>query len=56
MEMLDYYSNLVKKYETNGKIGCKQIYGLAVIDENGRESTYSWYKDNFYMVVLDQIR
>lgn len=49
-EMLDYYCNLVKKYGTNGKIDCKWIYGLAVIDEKGQESTYSWYKDNFYMV------
>lgn len=49
-EMLDYYSNLVKKYGTNGRINCKWIYGLAVIDENGNESTYTWYKDNFYMV------
>lgn len=48
--MLEHYSNLVKKYGTNGKIDCKWIYGLAVVNEKGEESTYSWYKDNFYMV------
>ena len=49
-EALDYYTNLVKEYEKDGKINCKWIYGLAVINENGEEATYSWSKDNFYMV------
>jgi len=49
-EMLEYYTNLVKKYGKNGRINCKWIYGLAVINENGDENTYSWYKDDFYMV------
>ncbi len=49
-EMLDYYTGLVKKYGTDGKIDCKWIYGLAVINENGEEHTYTWCKDNFYMV------
>lgn len=49
-EMLTYYTNLVKKYGNNGKLDCKWIYGLAVIDQNGKESTYTWNKDNFYMV------
>ena len=49
-EMLEYYTNLVKQYGENGKLNCKWIYGLACINENGEESTYTWTKDNFYMV------
>lgn len=49
-EMLEYYTNLVKQYGTNGKLSCKWVYGLAVIDSYGNESTYTWSKDNFYMV------
>lgn len=49
-EMLNYYINLVKKYGINGRINCKWVYGLAVINEKGEESTYTWCKDNFYMV------
>lgn len=49
-EMIEHYLNLVKEYGIDGKLNSKWIYGLAVIDENGEESTYTWYKDNFYMV------
>ncbi len=49
-EMIEHYTNLVKKYGHDGKINCKWIYGLAVINELGEEATYSWFKDNFYMV------
>lgn len=49
-EMIEHYTNLVKKYGHNGKINCKWIYGLAVINEMGEEATYSWFKDDFYMV------
>lgn len=49
-EALDYYTNLVKEYGKDGKINCKWIYGLAVINEKGEEATYTWSKDNFYMV------
>ena len=49
-EMLTHYKSLVTKYGNNGKLKCKWIYGLAVIDENGKESTYTWEKANFYMV------
>lgn len=49
-EMIKHYSSLVKKYGNNGKLNCKWIYGIAVINEKGEESTYSWYQDNFYMV------
>ena len=49
-ETLEYYTNLVKEYGKDGRIDCKWIYGLAVINEKGEEATYSWSKDNFYMV------
>ena len=49
-EMLDYYIQLVKEYGIDGKANCKWIYGLALINEKGEESTYTWDKDNFYMV------
>ena len=48
--MIEHYIDLVKKYGIDGKLDCKWIYGLAVINENGEESTYTWSKDNFYMV------
>ncbi len=48
-EMLNYYINLVKQYGKDGRINCKWIYGLAVINELGEEYTYTWSKDNFYM-------
>lgn len=49
-EMIEHYISLVKEYGTDGKLNCKWVYGLAVIDENGNESTYTWHKDDFYMV------
>lgn len=49
-EMLDYYTQLVKEYGNDGKVNCKWVYGLALINEKGEESTYAWDKDNFYMV------
>ena len=49
-EMIKHYINLVKEYGKDGRLNCKWVYGLAVIDENGNESTYTWEKDNFYMV------
>lgn len=48
-EALEYYTNLVKEYGKDGRINCKWIYGLAVINEKGEETTYSWFKDDFYM-------
>ena len=48
-EMIEHYTNLVKKYGTNGKLICKWVYGMAVI-KNGKESTYTWNRDDFYMV------
>ena len=49
-EMIEHYINLVKEYGHEGKLNCKWVYGLAVIDEFGKESTYTWEKANFYMV------
>ena len=49
-EMIKHYTNLVREYGIDGKINCKWIYGLAVINEFGEENTYTWDKDNFYMV------
>lgn len=49
-EMIEHYINLVKNYGIDGKLNCKWIYGLTLINEKGEENTYTWYKDNFYMV------
>ena len=49
-EAIDYYTSLVKEYGKGGKINCKFVYGLVVINEKGEEATYTWSKDNFYMV------
>ena len=48
-EMIEHYTNLVKKYGVDGKLICRWVYGIAVIN-NGKESTYTWNKDDFYMV------
>lgn len=48
-EMIKYYSNLAKEYGTDGKLTCRWVYGLAVIN-NGDESTYTWNKEDFYIV------
>lgn len=49
-EMIERYINIVKKYGTNGKLNCKWIYGLTAINEKGEEKTYTWEKNNIYMV------
>ena len=48
-EMIEHYTNLVKMYGNEGKLTCRYVYGIAVIN-NGKESTYTWSKDDFYMV------
>lgn len=48
-EMIKYYSNLASVYGDNGKLTCRWVYGIAVIN-NGIESTYTWSKENFYIV------
>lgn len=48
-EMLDYYINLAHTYGTNGKLTCRWVYGIAVI-YNDKELTYTWNKEDFYLV------
>ena len=48
-EMLVHYISLVREYGENGKLTCRWVYGMAVIS-NGKESTYTWSKEDFYMV------
>lgn len=48
-EMIEHYSNLAKKYGDNGRLTARWIYGLAVI-KDGKESTYTWSKEDFYIV------
>ena len=50
-EMIDYYSNLAHTYSASGKLTCRWVYGIAVIN-NGKESTYTWSKDDFYFCLL----
>lgn len=49
-EMLEHYIGLVKQYGEDRRLNCKWVYGLVVINEKGEEVTYTWEKDNFYMV------
>ena len=48
-EMIEHYTNLAKNYGDNGRITCRWIYGMAVIN-SGKESTYTWSKEDFYIV------
>lgn len=48
-EMIEHYINLVKKYGVDGKLTCRWMYGMAVIN-NEKESTYTWSKEDFYLV------
>lgn len=48
-EMIKYYSNLAHVYGKNGKLTCRWVYGIAVI-KNGIEKTYTWSKEDFYIV------
>ena len=48
-EMIEYYSNLAKEYGVAGRLTCRWVYGIAIID-NEKESTYTWSKEDFYMV------
>ena len=47
--MLNHYIGLVKEFGTNGRLTCRWVYGMAVIN-NGKEYTYTWSKEDFYMV------
>ena len=48
-EMLQHYMQLVRDYGVDGKLTCRWVYGMAVI-HNGKEFTYTWSKEDFYMV------
>ena len=48
-EMIEYYTNLAKEYGDNGKLTAKWVYGLAIIKDN-KEYTYTWNKEDFYIV------
>ena len=48
-EMIEHYSSLVKKYGKNGRLMAKWIYGMALI-KDGKEFTYTWGKEYFYLV------
>lgn len=48
-EMIEYYSNLAKVYGEKGRLTCRWVYGIAVIS-NSREYTYTWSKEDFYIV------
>ncbi len=48
-EMIEYYANLANTYGENGKLTCRWVYGIAIMN-NGIESTYTWNKEDFYIV------
>ncbi len=48
-EMIDYYSNLAHVYGKGGKLTCRWVYGIAVINDK-KEETYTWSKEDFYIV------
>jgi len=48
-EMINHYSSLAKEYGENGKLIARWVYGLAII-KDGKESTYTWSKEDFYIV------
>ena len=48
-EMIEYYSNLAKVYGEKGRLTCRWVYGIAIIN-NGHEYTYTWSKEDFYIV------
>ena len=48
-EMIEHYTSLVKQFGTDGKLTCRWVYGMAII-VNGKESTYTWSKEDFYLV------
>lgn len=48
-EMIEYYSNLAKVYGEKGRLTCRWVYGMAIINNN-HECTYTWSKEDFYIV------
>lgn len=48
-EMISHYISLVKEYGSDGKLTCRWVYGIAIISGD-KENTYTWSKEDFYMV------
>ncbi|MBR3720369.1 MAG: hypothetical protein IKN09_01335 [Clostridia bacterium] len=48
-EMIEYYTNLVKKYGKDGKLNTKWISGMAVI-KDGEISTHTEITSEYYLV------
>ena len=48
-EMIEYYSSLAHIYGDGGKLTCRWVYGIAIICA-GVEKTYTWSKEDFYIV------
>lgn len=48
-EMIEYYSNLARTYGENGKLTCRWVFGIAVVNGN-KEATYTWSREDFYIV------
>ena len=48
-EMIEHYTNLARTYGDNGRLTCRWVYGMAIIN-NGKEDTYTWSKEDFYIV------
>ncbi len=48
-EMIEYYSNLAHEYGTNGKLTCRWVYAIAVIN-SGIEKIYTFSKEDFYLI------
>lgn len=48
-EMIEYYTNLVKKYGKDGKLNTKWISGMAVI-KDGKISTHTEITSEYYLV------
>lgn len=48
-EMIEYYVKLAHDYGKNGKLTCRWIYGIVIIN-NDKENTYTWSKEDFYIV------
>ena len=48
-EMIEHYTNLVKKYGKNGKLNTKWILGMVIIN-NGNIATYTDVTDEYYLV------
>lgn len=48
-EMIAYYSKLAEKYGESGKLTCRWVYGIAIINKD-KVATYTWNKNDFYIV------